>query len=197
MRSPERGLAALSSSTFYVNDNMKHTITALIFSLVLTIAVSSQPPRRTGPPIHQGPPPLPKSKVVSMADPLNDFATKGLGRTHIFGGVPDAALAESAAKLILANDDESLPALIGALQLAGFHIIDKDQKILFKPATAANGTAFFDYEVIGWVGFHLTGYSISGKGKLLGSFTRIIWDGIQSESSTPDDFGVRSISLVD
>jgi len=57
--------------------------------------------------------------------------------------------------------------------------------------------AGFDYEVIGWVGFHLTGYSISGKGKLNGSFTRIIWDGIQSESSTPDDFGVRSISLVD
>ena len=51
--------------------------------------------------------------------------------------------------------------------------------------------------MIGWVGFHLTGYSISGKGKLFGSFTRIIWDGIQSESSTSDDFGVRSISLVD
>ena len=57
--------------------------------------------------------------------------------------------------------------------------------------------AGFEYEVIGWVGFHLTGYSIGGKGKLFGSFTRIIWDGIQSESSTPDDFGVRSISLVD
>ena len=84
-----------------------------------------------------------------MADPLNDFATKGLGRTHTFGGMPNAALAETAAKLILANDEESLPALIGALQLAGFHIIDKDQKILFKPATAANGTAFFDYEVVG------------------------------------------------
>ena len=128
---------------------MKRTITALIVSLVLTIAILSQPPRRTGPPIHQGPPPVAKSKVVSMADPLNDFATKGLPRTHNFGGVPNAALAESAAKLILANDDESLPALIGALQLSGFHVIDKDQKILYKPATAANGTAFFDYEVVG------------------------------------------------
>ena len=57
--------------------------------------------------------------------------------------------------------------------------------------------AGFDYEVIGWVGFHLTGYSIGGKGKLFGSFTRMIWDGIQSESATQDDFGVRSISLVD
>jgi hypothetical protein len=57
--------------------------------------------------------------------------------------------------------------------------------------------AGFDYEVIGWVGWHLTGYEIGGKGKLLGSFTRVIWDGIQSETSTGDDFGVRSISLVD
>ena len=85
---------------------MKRKITALIISLVLTIAISAQPPRRTGPPIHQGPPPLPKSKVVSIADPLNDFATKGLPRTHNFGGIPDAALAQNAAKLILANDDE-------------------------------------------------------------------------------------------
>src|SRR5262245_51653144 len=57
--------------------------------------------------------------------------------------------------------------------------------------------AGFDYEVIGWVGWHLTGYSIGGKGKLFASFTRIIWDGIQGEDSTGDDFGVRSISLVD
>jgi hypothetical protein len=53
------------------------------------------------------------------------------------------------------------------------------------------------YEVVGWVGFHLTGYSISGKGELYGSFTRIIWDGIQIDSGTPDDFGARSISLTD
>ena len=32
-------------------------------------------------------------------------------------------------------------------------------------APAGKG-AGFEYEVIGWVGFHLTGYSISGKGKL-------------------------------
>ncbi|TMK77675.1 MAG: hypothetical protein E6G45_08710 [Actinobacteria bacterium] len=57
--------------------------------------------------------------------------------------------------------------------------------------------AGFDYEVIGWVGFHLTGYSIGGKGKLFGWFTRVIWDGIQSEPATGDDFGARSVSLVE
>ena len=55
----------------------------------------------------------------------------------------------------------------------------------------------FEYEVIGWVGWHLTGYEIGGKGTLHGWFTRIIWEGIQSESATGDDFGARSISLVD
>ena len=62
--------------------------------------------------------------------------------------------------------------------------------------TRAEG-AGFDYEVIGWVGFHLTGYSIGGKGKLFGWFTRVIWDGIQSEPATGDDFGARSVSLVE
>jgi hypothetical protein len=55
----------------------------------------------------------------------------------------------------------------------------------------------FDYEVVGWVGWHLTGYQIGGKGKLFGWFTRVFWDGIQTERSTGDDFGVRSVSLVE
>ena len=43
------------------------------------------------------------------------------------------------------------------------------------------GGSNFEYEVIGWVGWHLTGYQISGKGKLRGWFTRVIWEGIQTE----------------
>ena len=57
--------------------------------------------------------------------------------------------------------------------------------------------AGFDYEVIGWVGWHLTGYSIGGKGKLFGWFTSVVWEGIQAESATGDDFGVRTISLTE
>lgn len=57
--------------------------------------------------------------------------------------------------------------------------------------------AGFDYEVVGWVGFYITGYSISGKGKLFGSFKRVIWEGVQSETGSADDFGVRVISLVE
>ncbi len=59
------------------------------------------------------------------------------------------------------------------------------------------GGSNFDYEVVGWVGWHLTGYQIGGKGKLQGWFTRVIWEGISTERSTGDDFGVRAISLVE
>jgi hypothetical protein len=55
------------------------------------------------------------------------------------------------------------------------------------------------YEVIGWVGFHLTGFRGSGNsGTLNGWFTRVIWEGVQgSTGSGSPDFGARSVQLVD
>ncbi len=55
------------------------------------------------------------------------------------------------------------------------------------------------YEVIGWVGFHLTGFKGSGNsGQLDGWFTRVIWEGVQGRTgSGSPDFGARSIQLVD
>jgi hypothetical protein len=59
--------------------------------------------------------------------------------------------------------------------------------------------AGFEYEVIGWIGFRLSEFKINGSktGKLYGEFTRVIWEGILSESSDSEDFGVRSIELVE
>lgn len=60
--------------------------------------------------------------------------------------------------------------------------------------------AGFEYHVIGWVGFHLTGIEIRGSntGKLSGWFESITWEGIQSESAPSNpDLGVRVISLVE
>ena len=59
--------------------------------------------------------------------------------------------------------------------------------------------AGFEYQVIGWVGFTVTGFSSHGnKGKVEGAFERVIWEGILSESGTPsEDFGVRAIQLVE
>ena len=60
------------------------------------------------------------------------------------------------------------------------------------------GGSNFQYEVIGWVGFHLTGFDARGNsGKLDGWFTHVIWEGIYSEHATGDDFGARSVSLVE
>jgi hypothetical protein len=64
-------------------------------------------------------------------------------------------------------------------------------------ATKEQGSNF-EYEVVGWVGFTVTGYSSQGsKGRVEGRFVRVIWEGILSESAPKDDFGVRAIQLVE
>jgi putative Flp pilus-assembly TadE/G-like protein len=63
--------------------------------------------------------------------------------------------------------------------------------------TKGNG-ANFEYHVIGWVGFVVTAFQGKGnKGTVDGYFVRVIWEGIQSETGGADDFGVRSIELVE
>jgi hypothetical protein len=57
-----------------------------------------------------------------------------------------------------------------------------------------------EYEIVGWVGFVITEYTGGGSsGKLKGYFTRVIWEGIISESPTDAglDFGVRAIALIE
>jgi hypothetical protein len=64
--------------------------------------------------------------------------------------------------------------------------------------TLKKGGAEAEYDVIGWVGFGLDSFAIDGDtGKLYGSFTRVIWEGILSESASGKDFGVRSVELVE
>jgi hypothetical protein len=54
------------------------------------------------------------------------------------------------------------------------------------------------YDIIGWVGFLITGYDNSGaQGEVRGSFTQVIWAGILTNSGGSPDFGVRSIALID
>lgn len=64
--------------------------------------------------------------------------------------------------------------------------------------TKAQG-AGFEYEVIGWVGFHVTDYEIQGvkNARIYGWFTTIIWEGIQSETGGDPDFGARAVTLLE
>lgn len=59
--------------------------------------------------------------------------------------------------------------------------------------------AGFSYEIVGWVGFVVTGYEIKGakETKIFGHFTKVIWEGISSESATSPDFGARAVTLVE
>ncbi len=55
-----------------------------------------------------------------------------------------------------------------------------------------------EYTIVGWVGFKVTGFVATGStSKVIGSFTETIWEGIQSQSGTNSDFGVRAIALVE
>jgi Putative Flp pilus-assembly TadE/G-like len=58
--------------------------------------------------------------------------------------------------------------------------------------------ANFEYEVVGFAGYHVDSYDFQGsKGLIYGEFTRVIWQGVQSTTGTAADYGVRSVSLVD
>jgi hypothetical protein len=60
-----------------------------------------------------------------------------------------------------------------------------------------NGSGF-DYKVIGFAGFHVTGIQINGsKSKIFGWFERVIWEGILNETAPENDFGARTIALVE
>ena len=65
-------------------------------------------------------------------------------------------------------------------------------------STRSSG-ANFEYEVVGWAGFRITGYDIHGShdSRLYGWFEQVIWQGIQSESAGDPDFGARAVSLIE
>jgi hypothetical protein len=56
----------------------------------------------------------------------------------------------------------------------------------------------FEYQVVGWVGFVVTGFSAQGnKGTVSGRFVRIIWEGIEATSGGTPNYGARAIRLVE
>jgi hypothetical protein len=73
-------------------------------------------------------------------------------------------------------------------------------KVLLFPIysdTRAQGSNF-QYYVIGWAGFHVTGFTAQGNGGTVsGYFQSVIWEGILgSPADSENDFGVRAIELV-
>lgn len=56
--------------------------------------------------------------------------------------------------------------------------------------------AGYEYQVVGWIGFHLLSYTRRGNGgALTGYFTSVVWEGMPSESAE-NFFGAKVVKLV-
>ncbi|MEP7213229.1 MAG: hypothetical protein ABI791_09150 [Acidobacteriota bacterium] len=174
---------------------MRKIWVSLVLGLSIAVSVAAQP-RRPG---TSGPPPPDKVQITATdeGDPLADFPEKGLPQPSTLGLRPSAALARSIAPRILRNDENSLAVLTAALQKAGFHIIDSNQKILFRPTSPPIGAAFYDFEVAGML--RATGFgavtTIDKLGKLIAhgdpdltraNFSNLILRDIRSSLSSRD-----------
>jgi hypothetical protein len=76
---------------------------------------------------------------------------------------------------------------------------DRDLLLPVYNATRAQG-AGFEYYVIGWAVFHVTGYTINGAKNawIDGYFVDMIWAGIQSSTAGgAPNFGARAVELVE
>ncbi|MDQ3066644.1 MAG: hypothetical protein M3R12_05755 [Actinomycetota bacterium] len=67
---------------------------------------------------------------------------------------------------------------------------------IYKTIFGSGSNAIFD--VVGWVGFNVTSFQAGGStGQVRGSFTKVIWEGIQSSSGNNLNFGTHTIELVE
>jgi hypothetical protein len=67
---------------------------------------------------------------------------------------------------------------------------------IYKTITGSGSNAVYD--IVGWVAFKVTAFQASGStGKVFGSFTDVIWEGVGSQSGSGMNYGVRAIELVE
>ena len=105
-----------------------------------TTPITAQtPPAGSSRPVKAELPPEPPSRPISPADPLPRGATAA--------GENAEEQAADLARQVLAGGGRSYPALVTAIQLAGFPIRDPDGKVAVEPAGSSQGIAFERYEV--------------------------------------------------
>ena len=67
---------------------------------------------------------------------------------------------------------------------------------IYKTITGSGSNA--EYDIVGWVGFEVASFQANGNtGKVQGAFTKVIWEGIQSDAGAGLNYGVRTIQLVE
>jgi hypothetical protein len=78
--------------------------------------------------------------------------------------------------------------------------IDNQDDVLFPIYDTLTGPGSnAEYNIIGWVAFHITSFDNRGVGgEINGYFTETIWRGqINPGQATTPNFGVRTIALID
>lgn len=111
--------------------------------------------------------------VFGGADLWDDFVKKGLPAA---ADLPPGNIDRQAASLardISWADEQSLPALLTALQIAGFSIVDEKRTVLRKPLDGGTGQGlgFYDFEAVGSLRLQARGVSISLQ-KLAGTIIK-------------------------
>jgi hypothetical protein len=68
---------------------------------------------------------------------------------------------------------------------------------IYKPPVVESGSNA-EYDIVGWVGFVPSKFTTTGDGgKVYGSFKRVIWEGISTESALAVNMGAYAVSLVE
>ena len=67
---------------------------------------------------------------------------------------------------------------------------------IYKTITDPDSDA--EYHIVGWVGFTSRSFDANGNtGVVKGSFDKVIWEGIQSQSGNNLNYGTTTIELVE
>lgn len=67
---------------------------------------------------------------------------------------------------------------------------------IYKTLTGSGSKA--EYDIVGWVAFRVTGFVATGStGKVRGSFEKVIWEGIASNSGAGMNTGALAVELVE
>ncbi|MDH3492582.1 MAG: hypothetical protein OEM82_03465 [Acidobacteriota bacterium] len=133
--------------------------------LLLVPSVSSQQgSRASGSAVKSSPENAPVLKL-EVDDPLNGFTENGLPPFSAFSELDTDGAAAAAAEAISRFDDDSWPALLGALRKAGFTIMDRERRTLIAPESIpGNGMAFYDWETNGMLKLARKGFGTTLEG---------------------------------
>ena len=146
-------------------------------------------------------------ELIDLHSPGSGNAAGSFGLINLDQGDSGTAGAETLGTWILRGYDEYMPlGLYRSTPSSEFNSSHVQNALSFKTGdellfpiyrSIVGSGQNAKYDVVGWVGFTVTGKQIGGKGRIFGTFTQVIWEGIQSNSGANLNYGVRTVELVE